>query len=546
VAPTSRAEKRLAAQKPTKSLRVVVLVAILLAVALGIGRTVWKMMQSEPVPKVDESPKKSSVDSESAKESTVAEAPPPSSADALKLWQRHMDSGLEKLAKRDLDSAQADFTKARDVAPNDARKAKAVLERSRVNWERSDYVAARTDAEQLMALTKERDAEPFVLLAKVHCETWDFDQAIKVCERVPAGDARYPLAQAYRAIALAGNDQWDAVETVINRSISIWEKEPTGYRARGLAKFAHEHRNADALVLLDRAVLLDPNDSSIYVLRGRILASMRRYDEAIKDFETASQRTRSLEASVRRLDAMQAKVRNPLFKRSSISEEVSSGAIDAVLARRVPQSAAEWTQISALWRMKKDNAKADDALDKAINRQPRCIVALNAHGYFRMSHAKDYDAAAKDFHHVRQIAPANALAVYNLGDLANRKKNADEAMKLWLECERIDPRYVPPISARSTMHVERKEHAKAIDVCNSGLDVDRDHAIMLYNRAVSRAALKDIKNALLDFNRLAEMTPADIRAQLGGGKSQLDASLREVNSAIDFERMNPGFSTIEP
>jgi tetratricopeptide (TPR) repeat protein len=46
-------------------------------------------------------------------------------------------------------------------------------------------------------------------------------------------------------------------------------------------------RSSDALELLEKAELFEPNDSDIFALRGEILSHLERYDEAIGSFQQA-------------------------------------------------------------------------------------------------------------------------------------------------------------------------------------------------------------------------------------------------------------------
>ena len=125
------------------------------------------------------------------------------------------------------------------------------------------------------------------------------DESIRSFERALALDSTYAAAAAglsdallnYVALGFRKREPYGALADAIrwgDRAVVLDPQLARAWAARGAARMAAGVRPSQAFADLERAVALAPSDGPIRVSRGIALGHLGRYDEAVKEMETAA------------------------------------------------------------------------------------------------------------------------------------------------------------------------------------------------------------------------------------------------------------------
>ena len=404
-----------------------------------------------------------------------ADSEGPSKAE-LDRWQKPFDVAKDKFVKgkRELNRdermaalviARDELTAAHIIAPDDLRRGLTLLERARVNFELTDYKAARIDADQAGTLNPARADEAAVISAQSNRQLWDFPAALAACDRFTSPSHRsVAIAEANRALVHILMEDWEKAAENIDFAMESWAECPMALLANASLAFFRDHDAERASAMLERAVALAPNDPSIRILRAQVRIKLRAFDDAIRDCDEAARRCLWLDPHIVRIQAKLARDRwtymtppdpapgqapPPPGKKLPSPMEVD---IFAVWKLGTPDTPAEWIQTATLYRLRGDFERALVCCNNSLEQQPTAVPGLLARAGVQIDR-RDFDGAVADCGKVLELCPENARALYLLGQVALRKNELDDALATYVRSELSEPRFVLPIKGRSDVHI---------------------------------------------------------------------------------------------
>ena len=490
---------------------------------------------------------------------------------ALKRWQKQIDkardrleTAREMLGKRSVKAADAEFVKVRDeltealkAAPDKLRQGETLLQRARVNFERTDFKAACDDALQVAVNAPVLGDDAALLMARAERQLWNFPAALDACDRFTSPTLRTAaICEANRALVFVLMEDWDKAAAAVDLALVSWDECPTALLANASIAFFHDHDAERADAILTKAIALAPNDPELRVLRAQVRTKLRSFKDAIDDCDEAAKRCFWLDPHVVRIQAKLACDRwaYMIGKKQPLAMEAD---IDAVVGLGTPNTAAEWVQTATLHRLKNEFEKAIKCCNNAIAIQPTAIPALLARAGVQVDRREYASAAAAaaaaaaavaDCRKVLDQCPENAQALYLLGQVSLRKNELDDALQAYNRSERSEPRFVLPIRGRSDVHKLLKEYAKVIEICDQGLKIEPDHASLYSNRAFAKSQTGDPNGAIRDYDKAIEFDSSNsiffnnrglVRASKKGVTPQeLEKSVEDFTDAI---RRSPRF-----
>jgi len=238
--------------------------------------------------------------------------------------------------------------------------------------------------------------------------------------RIPGLQARLAANDAAGALALATAVLGDAALSTPDRFVALV------LRARAHEMSGHLQ---NAIVDLDGAIALDPNQPRVWNELGLLCADAGQADRAVTAFERAT-----------RLDAKYARAWNNLgnalraLGRIPEALHAAERAVDADGAY-----ALAWSNLGALRREIGDDAAAETALRRALAIDPKQRGALATLGGL-LRDRSDLAAAADMLARAAEVSPRDAnVALHVAGTLAERD-DLDGARRWYDEAVRRDPK----------------------------------------------------------------------------------------------------------
>lgn len=116
-----------------------------------------------------------------------------------------------------------------------------------------------------------------------------FKQAIDLDQDFAAAYNSAAYAHVYQIILNNHHPQeeFPAAETAIQKALSLDSTNPESHTLRAWVDFYYHHKLDDAMRTFEKAVLLDPNRSDTYRIKGYIHSMMQHHDQAIEALEKA-------------------------------------------------------------------------------------------------------------------------------------------------------------------------------------------------------------------------------------------------------------------
>ena len=208
----------------------------------------------------------------------------------------HMQRGIELAQQKNYDAAVAEFTKAIEANPKDARgytnRGTAYRQAAQAAQAAGDSAGAGTRYSSALAdFSKAIEVAPkdevayrergmtAVMQNQFDAAMPDFDKAIEL----KPDDA---FTYKFRGFAEVGLNQWDKAVADFTTAIQKQPDDPQNYDRRAWAN--RNLKNYDAAVA-DYTLLIqkDPNDAEHLVKRGATYTSLQQYENAVADYQAA-------------------------------------------------------------------------------------------------------------------------------------------------------------------------------------------------------------------------------------------------------------------
>jgi len=107
----------------------------------------------------------------------------------------------------------------------------------------------------------------------------------------------------------------------------------------------------------------------------------------------------------------------------------------------------------------------------------------------------------------QRVSADTAAGQMNLGSIAYRVGDMDEAVRRYKRVIDIDPTFVPAYSNLATIYSDRGDHDRAHDTIKRGLRYARDNADLYYTQALVYVRQRNIPRAISSFSRAYAAAP---------------------------------------
>jgi serine/threonine protein kinase len=187
-------------------------------------------------------------------------------------------------------------------------------------------------------------------------------------------------------------------------------------------------RYQETLLACEQALQLDPNDASIYNLKGDVLSDLKRYEEALIAFEQAIQLNPGTATAYKNKGNALADLKRYEEALAAYKQSIQ---LDPQLA--TAHSGMGYTLINL-----KRYREALSACEQALQLDPNLRVAYN-NKCLAFMNLKQYEEALVACEQALQLDPNDAVIMANKGGALLRLKRYDEALATSEQALRLDP-----------------------------------------------------------------------------------------------------------
>ena len=366
--------------------------------------------------------------------------------------------GLKSIALRhlnDLAAAEAEADRALALDPDEVT---ALTSRAALRLGRRDHAGAAEDYRRASALHPER-AELHALLARAVAPI-DEDAARQACEEALARDPEQADALAVRGTLRAARRDQVGARADLERAVG---SDPTSTFAwTQLTKVLYTLRDGAAMrAAAERLIELAPQEPQGYDLRGRARARMGDLPGGIADL------SRALEIDPARVET--------LIQRSKLRTDVGEldGArsdLDRVI-ELTPDDPEAWERRGMVRFHQRDlpGALEDYARAAERSREPSGSLLFNRASARRDS--GDLEGALADYTRSLEKEPRNPSGWFHSARITRLLGRLDEAQAHIQRALELSPQASDLWLERAAVHVERQEHAAAVEVLDQLLSV---------------------------------------------------------------------------
>ncbi|MFH1768943.1 MAG: tetratricopeptide repeat protein [Candidatus Omnitrophota bacterium] len=303
------------------------------------------------------------------------------------------------------------------------------------------------------------------------------------------------IAVIYSVMTYCRNNVWKDKVSLWNDVVRKSPQKARVYSHRGKA-FLDNKEYKNALVDLNRALLLDSLYPEVYNQRGVLFARRKEYDEAIADFNKA-------------LDI------HPYFvevynNRGAVFldlREYDKAIDDFGRALEIcPDYVNAYSNLGVAFVKKEEYEKAINQFNRALQLDPKCAEAYNNRGSVFLDMG-EYDKAINDFNRALRIDPVYEEIYIHRGMVFVKKKEYAKAIADFNQALRIDPDSALAYNYRGLVFSNEDEYDKAMADFNQALRIESDHAEVYNRRGKLFVKKKEYDKAMADFNQALQIDP---------------------------------------
>jgi len=268
--------------------------------------------------------------------------------------------------------------------------------------------------------------------------------------------------------------------------------------------------------------------SIIQEFRGDVYRLLKRYDEALKDFDTVIELDPNSEWAIAR--------RGETYRSMEKYEEALLN-FDTVIELD-PNS--EWAiasrSVTYLLMERYDEALKD--FDKVIELNPNSDwIFFRGETYRSM---EKYEEAFLDFDKVIKLNPNYDWAIASRGETYRSMKLYDEALKDFDKVIELNPDFYWIITDRGQTYLTRGQYEEALLDFDRAIKLDPNYKWAIVSRSVTYLLMKRYDKALLDFDRAIKLDPKldwviTYRGETYRLMERYDEAIKDFDTAIKFD-----------
>jgi len=259
-------------------------------------------------------------------------------------------------------------------------------------------------------------------------------------------------------------------------------------------------RYEEALQDFNHAIELDPNYAWAIAIRGMTYQSMKRYEEAFQDFNQA--------IDLDPKDAWAIALHGQTHR----------------LMKRYEEALKDFNQVLEL--------------------DPKYAWAIAHHGVTYQAMER-YEEALKDFNQAIELDPKLGWAIASRGETYQAMERYEEALKDFNQFIEFDPKDAGAIACRGLTYQAMERHEEALEDFNQAIELDPKLGWAIALRGQTYQTMERYEEALQDFNQAIQLDPKDTGAIACRGVTyraieRYGEALKDFNQAIRLDPKNAG------
>ena len=153
-------------------------------------------------------------------------------------------------------------------------------------------------------------------------------------------------------------------------------------------------------------------------------------------------------------------------------------------------------------------ARAQEAVEMALELQPELEEAQWAQGYYYFRGQGDYTAAHAAFEKTRALFPNDSRILQDMSSVASTLGNYQEAVSLQQQAIELDPRNPDRLFGLGWVYLEQRQFSEARAMLDRALALEPDNARFIVTKAATYQAEGDLQ-AAAEILKPLPLTPAD-------------------------------------
>ena len=323
-----------------------------------------------------------------------------------------------------------------------------------------------------------------------------YDEAVQAFDKAIELNPEYVhLAYYGKGLALQYNEAYEAASTSLQLATENQPNFEPAFRAKSEVLY-YLNRLEEALVAIERAIALQPQNANLHGLRGLFLSDMKEYSEAEAAYTKA--------------------------------------------IKIVPRAAFFNNRGQFYFEQEKLDLALSD-LDRAIKINSELAMAYNNRGNV-YSKQERLDLALANYERTVEIDPEYAEAYYNRGRLYYiHRRKLDLALANYERAIEINPELAEVYNNRGLIYHERGQLDLALSDYKRAIEINPEYAQTYLNRGNFYAQQEQLDLALADYKRVIEINPEYAalayanRGLIYYNQGKLDLALAEYNQAIKLD-----------
>ncbi|MBU1754080.1 tetratricopeptide repeat protein [bacterium] len=426
------------------------------------------------------------------------------------------------------------------------------------------YKEAQVYSAQAIELDPKSAISHFIL-GSIYYQKKIFDHAIEELERVIAIEpenvsAIYLLARSY-----AINGDIDSATNNYKKVIEIYPSNIPAYLELADIDIDHE-RYADAIILLEKVILLNPEEGGVFLTLASIYEfqqdnkkAKEYYHKGLEKLPTHVQGRKKLlllylgenntdaviEQAINLLkvepdDAVTHFILGAVYKKKEMFDEAAKELKAAIgLEKNMSQG---YIQLAYIYLHQKKREEAVNILNKAINlsfsNQNMEIPLLLGLIYLQ---DKKYEKAIEIYRRILWHSPDNQEAWYKMGMANERLERINKSANCFYKCINLNPKHANAYNYLGYMYAERKIRLNdAVKLIHKALEIEPENGAFLdslgwtyYQQNNMEEALKNLERAykLMSNDPVVAKHLADVYHAIG----KKDDAVRLQNKAKELD-----------
>ncbi|MCZ8495571.1 tetratricopeptide repeat protein [Priestia megaterium] len=280
--------------------------------------------------------------------------------------------------------------------------------------------------------------------------------------------------------------------------------------------------------ICNKAIKIDENYITAYLLRAKIYGDLKEYDKAINDYNKVIELNPTHENGYNNRGLLYTNLKEYDRALDDYNKAIELN----------PTRGTYYYNRGSLYDDLKEYNKAIDDYTKAIELDPTYEGCYNNRGLL-YEDLKEYNKAINDYTKTIELNPTRGTYYYNRGSLYDDLKEYNKAIDDYTKAIELDPTHEGCYNNRGLLYEDLKEYDKALDDYTKTIELNPTHGTYYYNRGSLYDDLKEYDKALDDYTKAIELGPTDAdfynnRGLLYKGLKEYDRALDDYNKAIEL------------